>query len=269
MIRLVRGCVVALIVVLAVPMVATPANADVYRYWTYWSGQDGGWQFSNRGPSGNVHDGDVIGWRFAVSQGTTSAPKPRATSTALCSNGVTVVIDYGVSDDAPPGERPPSGSPRAFCADDSDSYDGYRATDEHASLRVRSDGLVCGIDGYPKQECAPIVSSAPAPSTKPTTLKPHRRATTAVTSKTHTPSSSTTDDRAGSPSSAATPGAVIAQGGGAAAPTPTPTLNISDVAPAAASKHDDGGVPLALMTGVAIALVLGGVAFWRYRAGPR
>src|SRR4051794_20931182 len=142
--------------------VGPPAHAAAYRYWSYWTWSGSGWQYSNIGPSGSLHDGDIIGWRFATQPDSNSAKAPRANGQSLCSNGVSVVIDYGVATDAPPGEHPPqSGNPRAFCADDADSNNGYRATDEHATLRVRNDGLVCGIDGYPKEECGQKVSDPP------------------------------------------------------------------------------------------------------------
>jgi hypothetical protein len=264
-----RGLLIAFAAMIAVPMIAMPAHASAYRYWTYWNGSSGSWAFSSQGPSANVHDGDVIGWRFAVSNGSGSAPQPRATATSLCSDGTTVYIDYGVSSDAPPGERPPSNTTRAFCANDPDSDNGYRATAEHASLRTRNDGIVCGIDGYPKQECAPIVEATQAPAAKPTTRITHQQSTAPASRTTHSTVRDAPSTTITGTTSTATPGAVVAQGGDRALPSPTPTVVITDAAPKVSSSSQGGGVPVALISGVAIAVLVGGFALWRYRAGPR
>ena len=42
-----------------------------------------------------------------------------------------------------------------------------------AGVSVRSDaGLICGLNGYPKTECAPAVTSSPSPTAKPSPTKP-------------------------------------------------------------------------------------------------
>lgn len=262
--------VLAAVAVLAVgPLLAVPAQAaTAYRYWSYWSGTSSSWVYSNTGPSAGVRDGDVIGWRFGVQEDSSNAHAPRASATSLCSNGVTVVIDYGTSADAPPGEQPPSTSARAFCAEKADSNTGYRATGEHASLRVRDDGLVCGIDGYPKNECAAVVSAPSASptatrSTTPARARVHTRAAVRMPAATTTRPTTTQTALPGRVTSVA-PRAVASP---VARPTPSPTLLVTTSAPG--DNRDGGGAPVSLIAGVTIAALVGGAAFWRYRAGQR
>ena len=80
----VRRRVAALLVAasaIVIPVLpVTAAHATAYRYWTYWHAAPGSssWGFAGSGPTYRPSDGAVEGWRFAVSQGTTSAPQPRA-----------------------------------------------------------------------------------------------------------------------------------------------------------------------------------------------
>ena len=270
--RVTRVSAAALAALVAVPVLAAPAHASAYRYWSYWSWHNGAWAYSNQGPSATVHDGDVIGWRFAVQENSSNAHTPRAAGTSLCSDGVTVVIDYGTTADEPPNEQPPSSSPRAFCANSPDSNTGYRATAEHATLRVRNDGLVCGIDGYPKQECAPIVASpSHSSSPKPATNTTAPAKTTVDSRHTHATTLPSSVATAPLPTQTAIPhdpGAAPGSQQGAPAVTATPSLVVSQNAPNGTSGGGSG-VPVALIAGIAIAVALGGAAIWRYRAGPR
>jgi hypothetical protein len=252
----------------AVPLWGTPAHASAYRYWSYWSWNGSAWAYSNRGPSAGVSPGETIGWRFAVQEDSSNAHAPRASGTSLCSDGVTVVIDYGTTADEPPNERPPQSQPRGFCATNPDDNTGYRATAEHATLRVRGDGLVCGIDGYPKEECAPIVSS-PSKSSSPKPSTGNAPARTKVTTR-HTRAAAPITSATALPTQTAIPHPLasgVTQEDPTPTPTATPTLVVSESAPG--TKSGNSGFPVALVAGIAIAVALGGVALWRYRAGPR
>src|SRR4051812_47310980 len=112
----------ALMVAVTTPvLVAAPAQAAAFRYWSYWHVSDGAWKFSPIGATGyRPGDGQVEAWRFAVSPGTTSAPAPRtAPATAfatICAKTpaedgmkrVALVVDFGTEADAPSGESPPT-----------------------------------------------------------------------------------------------------------------------------------------------------------------
>lgn len=262
---------------------AAPAQATAYRYWSYWKWSGSTWVYQNVGPSGNVSPGEVIGWRFAVQPDSVHAHTPRASGdfATLCPghpDGRGVVIDYGVSSDAPSGEQPPRATPRGFCATDSSDRNGYQVTAEHAALRVNNDGLVCGIDGYPKTECAAAVQAVPTPKPTP---KPTSAATTPSHAQRHhggaarkngqlpaTSSPHPSEPAAGASSKsprpiASTPTASTTQPTTAAeAPTPTPTLLLDETAPGTSNTK---GVPVGLIVGVVLAVALGAGAVWQYR----
>jgi hypothetical protein len=148
---------------------ATMARADsAYRYWSYWIGKVGAWDYSRLGPANlEVQDGDVQGWRFGVSSGeATQSPAPRTDPadlfTYICGSTpevagsvrVAIVLDPGSPTIAPAGQTPPE--PRPACATVPEGATGAQALSSVAELRVES-GFVCAIDGYPTGECAPSV----------------------------------------------------------------------------------------------------------------
>lgn len=159
--------------VVAVALVATatvgwapPGHAAAYRYWTYWTGDDGTWTFASAGPASLIPaDGSVQGWRFAVTTqagGVTSQPRSPASFDDVCvgtpaqdgKKRVALVIDPGEAASAPSGQQP--ASPSATCVVADEDATGYQVLRSVATVRVEG-GLVCGIDGYPTGECAPVV----------------------------------------------------------------------------------------------------------------
>ena len=260
MTRSVRRPVVALLVgaaAVVIPMLpVTAAHAVSYRYWTYWHAAPGSssWGFAGSGPTYRPSDGAVEGWRFAVSQGTTSAPKPRTDPakayTSACKEKtpadgnklVTVVLDYGTAADAPKGEHPPHGVV-ASCVEIPKNGSGLDALGK-AGVRVRTEaGLICGLNGYPKTECAPAVTSSPSPTAKPSPAKP---SASPAPSK---PQPTTAPDRSASSSGTATHSGT---------PTPTPAESASDVASAVASSRS--AEPTAAPVASSSALAIGGTA---------
>lgn len=160
----------ALLVPLAAALLAAvPAQAADYRYWSFWQRDNGGaWVYATQGPSlARPDDGDVEGFRFAVSAGSGSAEKPRGTADfdAICADTpardgrkrIAVVVDFGTPDDAPGGETPPK--PRTACArigSDGSSADALAAVAK--PLRYNSGALLCAISGYPRSGCGEQVS---------------------------------------------------------------------------------------------------------------
>jgi hypothetical protein len=156
-----------------------PAQATAYRYWTYWHGGPSGWTFSTVGASGLATQGSVEGWRFAVSgvAGST-APRTSASFAAICgstlppggSMRVAIIVDYGTSADAPPGEHPPRGIDQK-CVELPVGKRGIDVLRAYGSFRT-DNGLICGIDGYPRTECGAVVAPLPTtPAPRPTTPK--------------------------------------------------------------------------------------------------
>jgi hypothetical protein len=148
-------------------LLPAPAVAASYRFWTYWQGQDTGWTFASVGPAYALPvDGSVDGWSFAVSAvtgGPDAAPRDAPDFEAICAGvapepglkRVALVVDPGDPAIAPSGEVPIA--PVRTCVrapEDATGYDILRSV-----LTVRTqDGLVCGLGGYPADECAPVLA---------------------------------------------------------------------------------------------------------------
>ena len=322
------GVLVAVPLVLAALLVAAgPAQASTYRYWTYWWGANPGkasqsWTFAQVGPAGHrVTDTWVLGWRFATSTTTIGSATPREASdfATLCPSlsapvdghdRVALVVDYGTADDAPPGQTPPSTSTaRVECLT-------LPSTPQHetgvqalaaAGVTVRSEnGLICGLDGYPVGECAPVipdpVATTPAPAatasaaTAPTTSatpSPRSGSRAPSTGSTTAPSRSATTSAASSsrptsssvptPSMSAAPGSTSSAAAAAtttAAPSASATTRLvttpapgESMLPAAAGApatvQQTTGSPTGMLVGGAVvALVAGSAWVTSRRRGP-
>jgi hypothetical protein len=272
------AAVAAMLLPALVAVSASSADAASYRYWSFWTANaSGSWTYSNVGAaSTRPNDGDVQGWRFAVSTGANSstiAPRTAGSLDALCAGQppvadkkrVGLVVDFGTRADAPPGEAPPTS--RTFCVLAPVKASGASVLLQALSARTK-DGLVCGINGYPRTECAVVVTDArpsATPDNSPETTQqpaaPNRRPSpvprTTVDSSAAPPSttkatpSTTTAPPPRTPSSAAV---------GAADPraSATPTV-VTDAAPASASGST--GSPLGVFVAVALLALAAGSAF--------
>ncbi|MFJ9126938.1 SCO2322 family protein [Streptomyces sp. NPDC102340] len=171
------GLVFATLVAL-LAMTVAPAQAAGYRYWSFW--EQGGsqntkntWTYATAGPSqSKPDDGDVQGFRFAVSADSKDAKQPRGAADfdTICSGTsakdgekrIALVIDSGTAADAPSGETPPK--PRSACAQ---VAEGATSADALAAvakpLRYDSSAMLCAISGYPKAGCGEQVSSSKDP----------------------------------------------------------------------------------------------------------
>ena len=146
----------------------TPANAADYRYWTFWVTTNDSWSFANEG-AGTLKATDqmVTGWKFAITGADNGLPPTESAVFAeLCPDTseqagtlrVAVVVDFNDQATAPEGETPPSASV-VKCVT---VTEGQTAADalNAAGLEVRAnDGFVCGINGYPKEECGLEIAS--------------------------------------------------------------------------------------------------------------
>jgi hypothetical protein len=146
----------------------TPANAADYRYWTFWVTTNDSWSFANEG-AGTLKATDqmVTGWKFAITGADNGLPPTdSAVFAELCPDTseqagtlrVAVVVDFNNQETAPEGETPPS-SNVVNCVT---VNEGQTAADalNAAGLEVRAnDGFVCGINGYPKEECGIEIAS--------------------------------------------------------------------------------------------------------------
>ncbi|MFF1510820.1 SCO2322 family protein [Streptomyces sp. NPDC058326] len=153
---------------------ATPAQAAGYRYWSFWE-SDGGtsWAYATQGPAtARPADGDAIGFRFAVSNGTddTSVPSFAPDFAKICGDveqkggakRVAVVVDFGGPADAPPGEAPPGKRIDTGCAQVREDATGAEALATVVKpLRYDSAAMLCGIAGYPERGCGEQVAEKP------------------------------------------------------------------------------------------------------------
>jgi hypothetical protein len=150
----------------AVLMVSAPGPTDAaqassgYRFWNYFHGHDGGWQFAQAGAASFIPaDGSVEGWRYGISDGVHGRqPRTNPDFDAVCAGNpseegtkrVAVVIDFGVREEAPEGQEPPQ--PIGACAVVPTGFNGQQVLE--AVAQVRTDAMVCGINGYPAAGCA-------------------------------------------------------------------------------------------------------------------
>ncbi|MFC9173390.1 SCO2322 family protein [Streptomyces sp. NPDC057107] len=190
---LLRSPVAALLAVLLAAsgtlLGAGGAQAAGYRYWSFWESDGKSWAYATQGPSlVRPDDGTVQGFRFAVSEDSADAHRPRHAPDfgAICASTpakdgakrVALMIDPGTAEDAPDGERPPA--PRTACAQVAPDASSAEALASVAKpLRYDSSAMICAISGYPKTGCGEQVSGdgdgsgkptdAPSPSSAPAT----------------------------------------------------------------------------------------------------
>ena len=159
---------------------AAPAHAVEYQYWSYWRVSDGAWKFSGVGPaSTKPMDGDVEGWRFAitgVNGRVAPAADPATAFDSACADvappppdakRVALVLDPGAVEDAPEGTTPPALATRCVVISaDASGYDVLTANDELRTER----GFVCAIDEYPPNGCGDVIESKPSRSSESASL---------------------------------------------------------------------------------------------------
>lgn len=118
------AAVLALLTAALLGVLASPAQAAGYRYWSFWTWSAGAWAYQQQGPTTYLPpDGSVDGWRFADSpDGGRDAARPGAAGDfgAICAataaqagrKRVGVVLDFGTAADAPPGALASGENPR-------------------------------------------------------------------------------------------------------------------------------------------------------------
>ncbi|GAO08524.1 SCO2322 family protein [Streptomyces lydicamycinicus] len=151
-------------------LAAGPAQAQEYRYWSFWDGKGSSWAYATEGPATQrPADGAVEGFRFTVGADSAGAGKPRpaADFDAICRDTpakdgrkrIGIVLDFGTAADAPAGERPPAA--RSECAQvPEDASAGEALAAVARPLRYDANALLCAIAGYPKAGCAEAVNGS-------------------------------------------------------------------------------------------------------------
>lgn len=184
-----RTCALVLSLLLLVLGGAGQARAVGYRYWSFWDLTGGKWTYATQGPStARPSDGDVQGFRFAVSADSQDASKPRghADFASICAKTpaqadhkrVALVIDSGTTADATGGETPPA--PRTVCARvPADATTAEALATVAKPLRYDTNALLCAIAGYPGTGCGDQVTTRtprapppPKPGPRPRPSRP-------------------------------------------------------------------------------------------------
>ncbi|MGX5209464.1 SCO2322 family protein [Streptomyces violaceus] len=167
---MIRRAVLLLLASLLLCAGAGQAQAAGYRYWSFWDRDGDRWVYATQGPSmARPSDGDVQGFRFAVSEDSSEAARPRGTADfgTICAKTpardgkkrVALVIDSGTKADAPQGETPPPA--RTACARVSPDATTAEALATVAKpLRYDTNALLCAIAGYPEKGCGEQVASS-------------------------------------------------------------------------------------------------------------
>ncbi|MFE6825498.1 SCO2322 family protein [Streptomyces sp. NPDC057690] len=165
-----RRCAALVLAALLLSLTGTVQSAQAagYRYWSFWDRSGGSWTYATQGPStARPADGDVQGFRFAVSADSQDASQPRGAASfpTICAKTpardgtkrVALVVDFGTAADAPSGETPPS--PRTACARVSpDATTAEALASVARPLRYDTNALLCAISGYPETGCGEQVS---------------------------------------------------------------------------------------------------------------
>ncbi|MFF6782754.1 SCO2322 family protein [Streptomyces sp. NPDC012510] len=154
------------------------AEAAAYRYWSFWERNGSAWAYATQGPStARPSDGDVQGFRFAVSRDSADAAKPRGAADfdVVCGGTaardgekrVALVIDFGTAADAPAGETPPA--PRTACARvPNDATTAEALASVAKPLRYDTNALLCAIADYPGKGCGEAVDADRTAGAEPT-----------------------------------------------------------------------------------------------------
>ncbi|KMS68710.1 hypothetical protein ACM01_38140 [Streptomyces viridochromogenes] len=163
-----RRTLALLLAALVVLTGAAQAQATGYRYWSFWDRDGDRWTYATQGPSlARPSDGDVQGFRFAVSEDSKDAAQPEGAAefAVICARTpaqdgkkrVALVIDFGTAADAPSGETPPAR--RAACARVAPDATTAQALASVAKpLRYDTNALLCAIAGYPEKGCGEQVA---------------------------------------------------------------------------------------------------------------
>lgn len=173
MTRRIRALATLLLVTVLLPVAGVgQAHATGYRYWSFWNRVGDRWTYATQGPSmARPADGDVQGFRFAVSQDSQDSAEPRGVAgtadfATICAGTparhgdkrIALVLDFGTQADAPAGETPPT--PRTACARvPADATTAEALASAARPLRYDTNALLCAISGYPRKGCGEQVSA--------------------------------------------------------------------------------------------------------------
>ncbi|MFH8656352.1 SCO2322 family protein [Streptomyces afghaniensis] len=180
---MIRRAVLLLLASLLLCAGAGQAQAARYQYWSFWERDGDHWVYATQGPStARPSDGDVQGFRFAVSEDSGNAARPRgeADFKTICAatpardgkKRVALLLDFGTTTDAPSGETPPPA--RTACAQVSPDATTAEALAVVAKpLRYDMNAFLCAISGYPEKGCGEQVAKQQKPTAEKKNTSEH------------------------------------------------------------------------------------------------
>ena len=160
-----KGTVAVLILLLSATtsIASSEAASKGYRYWGYFQAAPGSttWTAAMTGPTVDIKDGAVEGWSFVFSSDDipSEAPSVKPDFATICSQikavpgkkRIALVIDFGKKAYAPAGEKVKRTMVR--CVRTDKKSQGIDVLGQVVKVRAEASGLICGLNGYPRQEC--------------------------------------------------------------------------------------------------------------------
>jgi len=177
--RLIATLLATLVGAVALIGVAAPAQAtDYYRFWLFFTADDGAYTFSATKGVGAVtpEDGTFIAFRWAAPEDFNKPNEPRidlatVTFDSVCADTpavegqkrVGVLVDFGVTEDAGGATIPEA---TAECAQVPTDATAFQALQKVAELRSKNLGgpFVCAIDGFPASTCGDDITQTASPA---------------------------------------------------------------------------------------------------------
>jgi hypothetical protein len=160
-----KGSLAVLILLISTTtsMTASDAASKGYRYWGYFQAAPGetSWTAAMTGPTVDIKDGAVEGWSFVFSSDDIPSEEPsvKPDFATICSHikpvpgkkRIALVIDFGKKAYAPAGEKVKRTMVR--CVRTDKKSQGIDVLGQVVKVRAEASGLICGFNGYPRQEC--------------------------------------------------------------------------------------------------------------------
>ena len=155
--------VLILLISTTTSIVSSEAASKGYRYWGYFQAAPGetSWTAAMTGPTVDIKDGAVEGWSFVFSSDDipSEAPSVKPDFATICANikavpgkkRIALVMDFGKKAYAPAGEKVKRTMVR--CVRTDKKSQGIDVLGQLVKVRAEASGLICGFNGYPRQEC--------------------------------------------------------------------------------------------------------------------
>jgi len=177
--RLIATLLATLVGAVALIGVAAPAQAaDYFRYWAFFTAEDGQYVYSQLGVGGvTPADGSIVAFRYAAPADYNNPNQPRidlatVTFESVCADTpaadgqkrVVVLVDFGVAEDSEGATTPEA---TAACSQVAEDFTAFQVLQKVAEVRSKTSSFgpqLCGIDGYPASGCgeAKVQNATPA-----------------------------------------------------------------------------------------------------------